>query len=95
MEGGLPPDYVLYQMQPFEIEIALSGLHLKHKELWEATRLLMYAIVQVNSKQKLDPKDVLSLPWDNEAIEMCSERDPYKEMQEEMYKILKDMNDAR
>ena len=40
-------------------------------------------------------KDVLSLPWDDEATEQFSDRDPYKEMQEEMCKMLKSMNDGR
>lgn len=94
MQGGLPPDYVLNEMQPFEIDIALEGLHLKHKELWEATRMIMYSVAQVHNRKRINPKDMMSLPWDNDYGEPDSDSDPYEELREEMEKQLKRMNDA-
>lgn len=93
MEGGLPPDYVMDRMQPYEIEIALEGLHLKHKELWEATRMVMYTIAQVNSRSTIDPKELLRLPWD-EGADMEDSADHYEEMKKEMSNMLKQMNNA-
>lgn len=94
MEGGLPPDYVLNEMQPFEIEIALEGLHLKHKELWEAARMIMYSVVQSHNSKRIDPKSMMPLPWDDEFMETDYGPDPYEEMEKEMKNRLKQMNNA-
>ncbi len=43
----------------------VQGAELKKRDGWEQTRFLMYAICQVNSKKKIDPQDILELPWDD------------------------------
>lgn len=51
----------------------LRGMQNKEQSAWEQTRMLMYAIVQVNSSKDLSPKDVLPFPWDDDAIEELDE----------------------
>lgn len=42
----------------------MSELEMLERDSWEQTRMIMWSIIQVNSKDKLKPTDVLSLPWD-------------------------------
>lgn len=65
IECGLPPAYVLDEMEPYEINAALEGLEYKYKEKWEQTRMICYVIAQSNSTKKIAPTDILKFPWDN------------------------------
>ena len=64
--GGLDPSYVLDRMEPYEIDACMEGLYKRHKESWEQTRRLVYTIIQVNSRNRVDPREVMPLPWDTE-----------------------------
>lgn len=66
---GLSPAYVLDEMQTYEVEAVLKRIHLKNKESWEQTRLLMYTVAQVNSKKKIDIKKLLPFSWDSDRVE--------------------------
>lgn len=49
---------------------------------WERTRLQIYSGVQMNTKKRLEPKDIVTFPWDeqkdtsitNEDIERLKKR---------------------
>lgn len=65
---GLPPIYVMDEMRYYEIsEILENGLY-KNRESWEQTRMLMYIISQIVSKNKLSLDDIIKFPWDKENI---------------------------
>lgn len=39
----------------------------QHRDRWERMRMLGTMVLQPYSKKNLKPKDVLSLPWDNDT----------------------------
>ena len=49
-----------------ECAVFIRGMFRKEQEAWERTRMLMYAVVQVNSRDHLTPKTLLPFPWDIE-----------------------------
>lgn len=69
IELGYSPTYVLDKMQMYEIKTALQYSYLKYKESWEQTRMIVYSILQVNSKSKIQLEDVIKFPWEKEIGE--------------------------
>lgn len=61
---GLSPRYVLDEMQFYEIDTLLDSYYLKHKDAWEQARLIAYITAQVNSKDKLNPEDIMKFHWE-------------------------------
>ena len=53
-------------MEPYEIDTCMDGIYKRHRESWEQTRRLVYAIIQVNNKHRIDPKEVMPFPWDTD-----------------------------
>lgn len=73
------------------MEAALEGLYLRTKPLWEATRCLLHIIAQVNNLEKLDAKDLMTFPWEeNQSIQEADDR--YEALQKEMSNYLKEWN---
>lgn len=54
------------KMQEWEISEFYSTLQYSDTIQWEICRWLMYAIVQVNSKKKIDIKQILEFPWEKD-----------------------------
>lgn len=52
------------KMELWEINEIYHNLQYSNICSWEQTRWLLYAIIQVNSKKKIDIKKVLQFPWD-------------------------------
>lgn len=61
----LPPLYVLDEMTMFEFEKLLEYSFYAHQDEWEQCRYNSYVNVQMNSKKKLKPQDILPFTWDN------------------------------
>ena len=53
-------------MQDYEVNDVLECLTFLDRPSWEMARLQTYATVQVNSRKKLEPSDILSFPWDSD-----------------------------
>lgn len=53
----------------YEVKTALQYSYLKHKESWEQTRMIVYSILQVNSKSKFQLQDVIKFPWEKETTD--------------------------
>lgn len=51
----------------WELCIILENLGYSNRNLWECTRLLLYITTQVNSKKKLNVKDLLKFEWDDDT----------------------------
>ena len=61
-----PPNYVLDQMEFYEIRAIMKYEYLAHSESWEQARLVAYMIAKVNSSKKnLKMTDILKFPWEN------------------------------
>lgn len=56
--------YFLDEMEEWEVYNFYDNLKYCNRAEWEMTRLLMYVTTQVNSKKRIDIKDILSFPWD-------------------------------
>lgn len=67
IEGGLDPEYVLDEMQMYELESLISNLHKKDRNSWEQARMIAYVIAQCNSTKKLKPTDIMQFTWDNDT----------------------------
>lgn len=52
------------KMEIWEINEIYHNLQYTEVYSWEQTRWLLYAIIQVNSKKKIDIMKVLQFPWD-------------------------------
>lgn len=68
-----PPQYVLDEMEVYEINAALKFSHLSYKDNWEQARLIAYMVAQVNSKKKLKFTDIVEFPWEAENEEINTE----------------------
>ena len=82
-EGGLPPGYVLDEMPPYEINAALSQIHLRHKESWEQTRMLCHIIAAV-AGNKLKPTDIIKFPWDKKDEDTVIDAKDIERLKEKM-----------
>lgn len=71
-EGGMPPGYVLCEMPFWEINIAIEGVYMRHKESWEQTRWLGWVIAAC-AGNKAKPADLMKFPWETEKR---AEKDP-------------------
>lgn len=78
--GGLSPSYFFDRMTFSEAEHWLEGWQERKKDEWERTRMLMWIVAQVNSRNELSPEDIMSFPWD-EVHEMADEAE-IKELRE-------------
>ena len=80
--GGVAPDYFLDHMTLNETAAYMRGMSRGEQEAWERTRMLMYAVVQVNSTEKLTPRDVLPFPWDGDEEPVEIDENELKELRE-------------
>lgn len=60
----LPPLYVLDEMTMFEFEKLLEYSFYAHQDEWEQCRYGSYVNIQMNSKKRLKPQDILPFTWD-------------------------------
>ncbi len=67
LDLGISPDYVLDQMQTYEVTALIEHRNHKHRERWEQTRFLAYIIAQCNSKKRLKLEDILKFDWDGKS----------------------------
>lgn len=65
---GFSPDYVLDEMQVYEINAIMQYSYLKDQESWEQARLIAYVVAQVQSHKKMKPTDILKFPWDGKEL---------------------------
>lgn len=95
MASGFPPAYVLDEMEPYEMQIALEGLFQKERESWEQTRQIVYSIVQVNSKNSVSPTEIMPLPWDEREERKAEEsEEDYERLSNLMNQIIKEKHNA-
>ena len=69
LQLGLPPQYVLDEMQMFEVKALLKYGYYKHRDDWEIGRLICYILAQVNSKKRLKLTDIMNFEWDKETAD--------------------------
>ena len=99
MQCHYPPNYVLDEMQWYEISAALKYQYYAVKDGWVQARLISFLIAQSNSRKKLKMEDILEFPWEknsNEPIEdrtMISKED-IERLKQEAENYIKNMNNG-
>lgn len=51
-------------MQDYEVNTIIENLPFLERQAWERNRFLVYTNIQMNSKKKILPTDVLKFAWD-------------------------------
>lgn len=51
-------------LQDYEVNDLLDNIEYSDRHTWEQTRLLMYQNIQMNTKKRINLKDVLRFKWD-------------------------------
>ena len=59
----LDPAYVMDRMKFYEAKALLDNAHYAVRDSWEQARLIAYVTAQTQSTKKLDPDDIMPLPW--------------------------------
>ena len=79
------------EMADWEVNDIIECIPFLEKIDWERTRLEMYTNVQINSKKKLEPQDILCFPWDKAKDTSISNEDVdrLKNKAETLRKIMK------
>lgn len=90
MQCGIDPEYVLDRMDWYEIEALIENLWMRDKTSWEQTRTISYITAQCQSTKQLNPKDMMTFPWEKEAKveDTQEERDEIWREMKEWEKIL-------
>jgi len=79
-------------MQPYEMNTLMDYIHLKDKESWEQTRTISYITAQCQSTKPLDPKDIMSFPWETESEKHEDTPEDIEMMMSEMKKYENKLN---
>ena len=77
-------------MEMYEMEALIENLWMRDKISWEQTRTICYITAQCQSTKKLDPKDMMTFPWEKvEKVEDTQEeRDALEKEMKEWEKIM-------
>ena len=62
-------DYFLDEMQEYEVNTIIENLPYLDRTSWEQHRFQIYSSVQMNSKKKINPTDIMKFAWDNKEEE--------------------------
>lgn len=53
-------------MHFYEAKSLIKNKHFKTRDMWEMTRFLAYITAQVQCTKKIEMKDILKFPWEEE-----------------------------
>lgn len=81
-------EYFMDKLQPYEVNIIINNLNKTDKNLWEATRLIIYYNAMMWSKDKMELQDFMKFDWEKETGEI--EREHNTEISNEDIKRLKE-----
>ena len=89
MELGLPPTYILDEMHFYEAKSLIKNKHFKTKDIWEMTRFLAYITAQVQCTKKIEMKDILKFPWEEEENKHIITKEEIEALQKKAEEYLK------
>lgn len=69
LQMHIAPDYVLDRMPMYEARALMDNAHFAIKDGWEQARMVSYITAQCQSSKRLDPDDIMRLPWEGKAAE--------------------------
>lgn len=79
-------------MQFYEVDSLLDSYYLKHKDAWEQARMIAYITAQVNSKDRLNPEDIMKFHWEKDDKPVIDSIDEQKNIELEMKQLENIMN---
>lgn len=62
----VPIGYFMDEMQEYELHDIYEAMDYANLADWQQTRWIVYAIAQSNSRKKIKPEDLMSLPTDKD-----------------------------
>lgn len=74
-------------MQEYEVNTIIENIPYLDRQKWEQTRFLVYSNVQMNTKKKLSPTDVMKFPWDNNEQTQSITNEDIERLKERSKKI--------
>lgn len=89
LKYGLSPNYVLDEMQWYEVNGLMKYEYYAKKDEWEETRLLSYIIAQVNSKKKLKIDDIMSFYWENDQDKTATSKEEFERLRNKAKEYIK------
>lgn len=54
------------EMHFYEAKSLIKNKHFRTRDIWEMTRFLAYITAQVQCTKKIEVKDILKFPWEQE-----------------------------
>lgn len=84
------------EMQDYEVSDLIESLEFADRNLWEMTRLIMYQNIQMNTKKKIDIKDIIKFKWDtDQAIEQDISNNEVERLRKQAEAISKNMKNTQ
>lgn len=79
-------------MEFYEVEALIENLYMKDKTAWEQARMVAYVTAQCQSTKPLDPKDMMTFPWEKEVETHIDTQEEKEAMYREMKNMENKMN---
>lgn len=83
--------------ETWEVQTILNFIPYADRNLWEVCRYQMFTVAQVNSKKKIQPKELMKYAWDRETEEKKVEisDEEIKRMKNRMKTIQRQINQKK
>lgn len=76
LQFGLDPGYVLDRMEIFEIKALLEYGWMRHKDMWECSRLEAFVTANAMGAKLKKLEDLLGFPWEGNNTDQRHEETP-------------------
>lgn len=76
-------------MHFYEAKSLIKNKHFKTKDVWEMTRFLAYITAQVQCSKKIEIKDILKFPWEQEEKKHAMTKEEIEALQRKAEEYLK------
>lgn len=80
-------EYFLDEMQVYEVNTIIENLPYLDRTSWEQSRFQIYSSVQINSKKKINPTDIMKFAWDNDKEDITISNDDIERLKEKSKQI--------
>lgn len=74
-------------MQVYEVNTIIENLPYLDRTSWEQSRFQIYSSVQINTKKKINPTDIMKFAWDNDKEDITISNDDIERLKEKSKQI--------
>lgn len=82
-------EYFLDEMQTYEVNPIIENIPYLDRNSWEQNRFLAYTNIQMNTKKKLEPTDIIKFAWDKEENNTSITNEDIERLERESQLIFK------